>query len=141
MPQEYSITSTGKAGDFFAGALLTDFIQLWSLNQSGEQASSGWTLNWHQDYPGARFTHSVLIRTTAGVPKYDRTTMLKTVGHYLLSKMPDEALSEALEGLAETYTYWKIRTRELPSSKPVSNISNAINGISYTRPIFRVNQD
>jgi len=68
--------------------------------------------------------------------------MLKTVGHFLLSTMPDEALTEALEGLAETYTYWKIRNQELPaSSKRVSTISNAIKGASYTRPTFRVTED
>jgi hypothetical protein len=84
----------------------------------------------------------VLIRTTAGVPQYDRAVMLKTMGHLLLSRMPDEALTEALEGLAETYSYWQIRNQALPeSSKPVSIISNAVNGISYTRPTFRVPEE
>jgi hypothetical protein len=84
----------------------------------------------------------VLIRTNAGVPQYDRAVMLKTVGHFLLSRMPDEALTEALEGLAETYTYWKIRNQPLPeSSKPVSTVSNAISGASYTRTTFRVTED
>jgi len=145
MPQEYSITSTGKAEDFFVGAFLTDCIQLWNLSPSNEpaaQAIPGWTLRWQQDDPGARFTHSVLIRTTAGVPQYDRAVMLKTMGHLLLSRMPDEALTEALEGLAETYSYWQIRNQALPeSSKPVSIISNAVNGISYTRPTFRVPEE
>ncbi len=106
MQQQYSITSTGKAGDFFGGALLTDLMQLWNLCPSNEPA------------------------------------MLKTVGHFLLSTLPDEALTEALEGLAETYTYWKIRNQQLPESgKPVSKISNAVRGASYTRPIFRVTED
>jgi hypothetical protein len=68
--------------------------------------------------------------------------MLKTVGHFLLSRMPDEALTEALEGLAETYTYWKIHNQEIPvSSKPISNVSDAVNGSSYTRPTFRVTEE
>jgi len=119
-------------------------MQLWNLCPSNEPAKafSGWTLNWQQDHPGARFTHSVVIRTTAGVRQYDRAVMLKTVGHFLLSTLPDEALTEALEGLAETYTYWKIRNQQLPqSSKPVSKISNAVRGASYTRPKFRVTED
>src|SRR6267143_1451729 len=129
MPLEYSITSTGKAGDFFGGALLTDFMQQWNLSRSAEGVTqeTGWTFNWHQESPGARFTHSVLLRTTAGVRHYNKAVILKTVGHFLLSRMPDEALTEALEGLAETYTYWKIRNQELPESgKPVSKISNAV---------------
>jgi len=68
--------------------------------------------------------------------------MLKTVGHFLLSRMPDEALTEALEGLAETYTYWKIHNQEIPeSSSPVSIISDAVSGSSYIRPTFRVTEE
>jgi hypothetical protein len=119
-------------------------MQLWNLSPSNEpeQAGSGWILNWQQDHPGARFTHSVQLRTTAGVPHYDRAVMLKTVGHFLLSTMPDEALTEALEGLAETYTYWKIRNQELPeSSRRVPTTRNAVKGASYIRPTFRVTED
>jgi hypothetical protein len=120
-------------------------MQLWNLSPSSEPAArtaSGWTLNWQQDHPGARFTHSVVIRTNAGVPQYDRTVVLKTLGHFLLSRLPDEALAEALEGLAETYTYWTIRNQQLPeSSKPASTIADAVQGASYTRPTFRVSED
>lgn len=146
MPLEYSITSTGKPDEFFGGALLTDFIEQWSRSRSAEGgvsvAGTGWTFNWHQESPGARFAHSVLLRTTAGVPHYDKAALLKTVGHFLLSRMPDEGLTEALEGLAETYTYWKIRSQELPeSSHPVSTFYNAVDGSSYVRPTFRVTEE
>jgi len=84
----------------------------------------------------------VLLRTTAGVPQYDKTALLKTVGHFLLSRMPDEGLTEALEGLAETYTYWKVRCQELPnSSHTVSSFYNAVNGSSYVRPAFRITEE
>jgi hypothetical protein len=145
MAQEYSITSTGKPGDFLGGALLTDFIEQWNRTPSSEAgiavAGTDWTINWQQESPGAKFAHSVVLRTTAGVPQYSRAALLRTWGHYLLTRLPDEGLAEALEGLAETFTYWKIRTEELPSSHPVSNFYSAVYGSSYVRPTFRVTEE
>src|SRR2546425_1782139 len=115
MPPEFLITSTGKPGDFLGGALLTGFIGQWNRPQAVEGtmsiAGGDWTLNWQQDSPGALFAHSVVLRTTAGLPDYDRAGLLRTMGHFLLSMMPDEGLTEAFEGLAETYVYWLTRTQ------------------------------
>lgn len=126
--------------------MLTDFIERWNRTRFAEggisAAGTGYTFNWHEESPGARFHHSVLLRTTAGVPQYDETALLKTVGHFLLSKMPDEGIIEALEGLAETYTYWNIRTQELTESHPaVSSLHKAVQGSSYVRPTFRVSEE
>ena len=146
MPLEYSITSTGKPGDFLGGALLTGFIEQWNRTPSNEAgiavAGTDWTINWQQESPGAKFAHSVVLRTTAGVPQYSRSAVLRTWGHYLLTRLPDEGLAEALENLAATYTYWCIRTKEFSeSTQPVSRFYNAVKGSSYERPKFHVTED
>jgi len=56
--------------------------------------------------------------------------------------MPDEALAEALEGLAETYKYWTVYAPALSESNaPASVIRNAIAGPSYTRQTFRATEE
>ena len=99
-------------------------------------------LTWQQEQPGATFTHSVTLSTNAGLPQYDQTIMLRTLGHILLSGVPNEGLMEALEGLAETFTFWTDSAQEFSeSSKPTSTFYAAAKGASYQRPIFRVAEE
>ena len=147
MPEKFSITSTGKPGEFLGGASLIDFIRLWNPSSSVEanisSQGTGWTLvNWQQSSPGARFAHSVLLRTSADAPRYDRAVVLRTVGHFLLSTMPAEGLTEALEGLAETYSFWLgDLNRSALSSQPTSSFYEATQAPSRERPAFRVIQE
>jgi hypothetical protein len=121
--------------------LLKDFTGQWSHNPLGELTGKYLTLNWQQELPGAQFFHNVRL-TTAGVPQDTRTALLRTMGHYILTKMPEEGLAEALEGLAETYNFWiSWKQNSKQSSQPVSNFYDATQGSSYERPKFHVTED
>lgn len=119
----------------------------WSPTQSVEARISvegtDWrSLSWQQELPGARFAHSVSLRTSAGLPRYDRTVVLRTLGHFLLSVMPSEGLTEALEGLAETYNFWLGGTKVLSeSNRLTSSLYEAAEGPSYERPTFHVAEE
>src|SRR5712692_5884749 len=140
MPQESLTTSTGKQGGFSGGASLIDFITQWNLSQSNDNATaddSSRTLTWQHDSTGARFFHSVCLQTTAGAPRYDKTAILRMVGHFLLSRMPDEGLFESCESLAETYDYYLARTQNrFQPTCSTSRFHYATRGASYVRPSF-----
>lgn len=146
MPPEFLITSTGKPGDFLSGALLTGFTRQWNQTPCVEGSvtldTTNLIFNWQQDSPGAKFAHSVVLSTTAGLPSYDKSALLRTMGHLLISAMPEEGLTETLEGLAENYVYWCARTSKLSElSQPTSSFYEATIGPSYERPVFHVTEE
>lgn len=141
MQTEYSLTSIGKPGEFFVGALLRDFIEQWNRSPlNREVTGTDWTFDWQQESPGAKFSHRVLL-TTAGVPQDTKAALLLTIGHLILSRMPEEGLTEALEGLAETYNFWTSWKVNTLTSSPVSRFFEATQGSTYERPKFHVTED
>ncbi len=145
MSQESLTTSTAKPGDFFAGASLIDFITRWSLGALALQSTTtdqpSRTFTWHHDCTGAQFSHSVCLQTTAGAPRYDKAAVLRMIGHFLLSRMPDDGLAETCESLAETYDYYLARgQKRLECTSPTSRSYYATLGNSYVRPTFRITE-
>lgn len=64
------------------------------------------------------------------------------MGYVILSRMPEEGLAEALEGLAETYSFWLgWKQNPVQSSEPTSRLYEAAQGNSYERPEFHVTED
>jgi hypothetical protein len=64
------------------------------------------------------------------------------MGHFILSQMPEEGLTEALESLAETWNFWITwRQNAVPSSRQVSTFYEATQGPTYERPKFHVTED
>jgi hypothetical protein len=64
------------------------------------------------------------------------------MGHFLISAMPEEGLTETLEGLAENYVYWCAKTLELSGlSQPTSSFYDAKVGPSNERPVFHVTEE
>jgi hypothetical protein len=64
------------------------------------------------------------------------------MGHFMLSRMPEEGLMEALEGLAETCNFWiTYKENAVPSGQPVSRFYDATRGSTYERPKFHVTED
>jgi hypothetical protein len=125
--------------------LLTDFIEQWSRNRSDDSgepiARTEQSFNWQYESAAAKFSHKVVL-TTAGVQQDIRLALLRTVGHFILSRMPEEGLTETLESLAETYTYWLNRKyNTLEPARPASTFYNATAGPSYDRPKFHVSED
>jgi hypothetical protein len=125
--------------------LLRNFIEQWSHTPSSESAilvsGTDWTLNWQHELPGAKFFHRVVL-TTAGIPQDTKAALLRTMGHFILSRIPEEGLTEALESLAETYNYWlTCKYNTIESGRPVSSFYEAGRGSSYVRPKFHVPED
>jgi len=64
------------------------------------------------------------------------------MGHVILSRMPEEGLAEALEGLAETCSFWiGWKQNPIQSSRPISRFYEATQGSSYERPKFHVTEE
>lgn len=147
MRSESWITLTGKRADSSAGVLLIDCIKQWSLahltegNPRTEQSNRTFSCSWEHESAGTKFSHSVILETTAGVPSYDTSAILRMVGHFLLSTMPDDGLVETCESIAETFDYYTARQLEL--SRPrvsMRTFSPATAGESRVRPPFRISE-
>ena len=118
----------------------------WNLSELGERGTAAdetsRTFTWQQDTTGAKFSHSVFLQTTAGAPRYNKAAILRMVGHFLLSRMPDEGLAETCQSLAENYDYYLTRARTtLEVTCPTPQSYGAPLAVSNIRPLFPIAEE
>lgn len=110
----------------------------WPLNSP---KGLGWHFDQTQLKTGATFYHGVLLRTTAGVPQYDRATALRLACHFILSRIPDQALDEVYQSLAESFCYESMLSASPRSSDRSYRSYEATTGPLLERQVFRVAED
>ena len=134
-----SSTLTGRQGDSSVGASPTGFMLQWSLSPVSGQTSSvvdsAPSMDWVEDTPGAWFQHRIFIKTTSGVPLWDRSAFVRMVCHIILDRIPEQGLPEVCRSLADSYDFFRSEWRPSPA---IREVSRAREGQSYDRPAFRL---
>jgi hypothetical protein len=98
---------------------------------------------WHvdQEDTGATFYHGVVLRTNAGIPQYDRNTLMRLACHFILSRLSNDGLQDAFQSLAENYYYETLLSKQPDKPTPTYKLYEANQGPRDARPVFRVAED
>jgi hypothetical protein len=72
--------------------------------------------------------------------EWPETAIARLFCHAVLQKLPDNALSEAVESLAQIFEFYSSNNAPMPPKLPAQAIS-ARWGQGYVRPIFPVDED
>jgi hypothetical protein len=95
------------------------------------------TITWDQETPGAHFHQRVVIGTTSGRRDYDLEILLRILAHFLVNRLPNDALREACETMADIYEYHVARGNYLYAARPPAReIMKANAARAYERPGF-----
>ena len=141
-------TSPDRQDDSSGGASANDFIARWNLDELTQPASSAdqnaCNITWQYGGTGAYAVHSVYFRPGAGSRTYDKGAILRLIGHILISRMPEAALSETCEALAETCDYYQKREKKLLVMKGVEARKllrhPAVTSTTRVRPPLRIDE-
>jgi hypothetical protein len=99
-------------------------------------------LQWCGETSTAEFQHTLVVRTTAGPPQYDKSVFLRAVCHFLLTKLPDDGLIDVCRSIVDAYEYYVqsptvLRPYEVHKFQPVK----AKAGRTYERPSFPIAEE
>ena len=83
---------------------------------------------------------SVHLSSTSSEPELPESFQIRVICHLLLSQIPDQGLTEALESLFEMRRFYRFRPAQLPAQAEPASIPAAL-GSSYGRPEFHVSED
>jgi hypothetical protein len=76
------------------------------------------------------------------VPRCDKFVLLRVLGHFLLSKVPDEGLSETCEALTEFYDYYTdLAQKRISAVQPANRTFDATLSASYVRTPFVIPEE
>lgn len=132
-----SITSANILGDCSVGVLATGSTMQWDPSPYNQEQSEI-AVNWISQTTTTEFEHQIVVRTTAGPPRYDRFVVMRLLCHYLLMKLPEEGLPEVCRSMADAYDYY-LRTPRLVSSQQLKRPSTkAKTSHRYERPSFPI---
>jgi hypothetical protein len=81
----------------------------------------------------------MFVRTTTGLPQYDRSVFLRAMCHYLLTKLPDDGLPDVCRSLVEAYEYYLQPPKIL--RMPEHQAVKAKPGRIYERPPFPIAEE
>jgi hypothetical protein len=94
-------------------------------------------IDWDQQTPGAQFQQRVVIGTTAGWQEYRQEIILRMVAHFLVNRLPGNALPEVCETMADIFEYHVSRANYLNAAQaPTQELIKANVGTIYERPAF-----
>ena len=143
MQSTYLTTSTGSPEGFSGGLLLSDSTAHWNLDRSSTWGVSSNCFGWHvdQEDAGATFFHGVVLRTTAGIPQYDRNILMRLACHFILSRLSDDGLPDLFQSLAEDYYYQTLLSQQSDKPSRSYKLFEANQGPRDARPVFRVTED
>jgi hypothetical protein len=84
-------------------------MQLWSQNPFQHFPNAGDYLFWDCSTDAASYSHLIAFRPqqTTVTPENTNAIVMRLVCHMILSRLPDDALSEASESLADMYFFYK----------------------------------
>lgn len=141
MQWKHSITSASNLGGYSVGALLTGSTTQWDLERLSQGANEI-ELQWSGETSTGDFQHTMVVRTTACPPQYDRAVFVRALCHYLLTKLPDEGLPDVCRSLVDAYEYYfqfpkALKTYEVQRFQPVK----AKAGRTYERPAFPISEE
>jgi hypothetical protein len=96
-------------------------------------------LHWCGETSGAEYQHTMCVRTTTGLPQYDKSVFLRAMCHYLLTKLPDEGLPDVCRSIVEAYEYCLQPPKIL--RMPDHQTVKAKAGRTYERPSFPIAEE
>ena len=110
MPNEDLTTSTGKQVDFLGGASAIDFMAQWIPSHSDMAISSHggeheWTIGWTELPSGSRI--QISLQETAKEIVNPISLFARIYCHALISKVPDEGLSELCDSINNIYAFYR----------------------------------
>jgi hypothetical protein len=119
------------------------------LNQSNPESGelSFWgpflRLEWAHELTGCRWNYTVTLRQTGEGINLSEETLRRLVCHAIIAHLPEMALSEASESLAEIYEYYRTLLpvqATVPVLVPPAPIQ-ARWGDTYERASFHIDED
>jgi hypothetical protein len=95
-----------------------------------------------QPVQGGQIEHVIRfpVLATCGVIDIPDAVKARIVCHVLLTQIPDEGMTEALESLGQMWEFYRTPVRQ-PPPLPAPTSKPAVRGRSYTREPFRVTED
>jgi hypothetical protein len=95
-----------------------------------------------QPVQGGQIEHVITfpLLATSGVIDIPDDVKARIVCHVLLTQIPDEGMTEALETLGQMWEFYRTRVRQRPPL-PAPTSKPALRGRAYTREPFHVTED
>ena len=140
------IPSTNSHGSSFGGASRIDFTGQWSpwlfqvIETTDAEPRLHWLMRPRASGAGSHYFVSFHALGTGSVIDLPEATRARLACHFILTQLPDQGLSEALDTLAEMWRFYADRTpghAELPAPSPMTATLEP----PYERPAFSVGEE
>ena len=147
MPDEDSITSTGRQADFSSGALQTGSTKPWDLNlpetishTCGADSDLALFLTEHYSSTQISTIGHASNQEKAGETQNPLVLFTRLLCHGLVARIPDQGLPELCESMGNIYEFYWGRLASQPTLLPEEKFQARL-GQAYERPGFEIAEE
>jgi hypothetical protein len=140
MPWPHLMPLIMRRADSSAGALQSNFTLHLSPSEP-EPSDPVLRFEWDQIVTGGRLVHAITLRQTEAGSSLSEEDLRRLACHVVIARLPEIAIREASESLAEIWEYYRTLPRvQLPPLLPPAPVQ-ATWGETYESPIFHIDED